>query len=104
VKEMKAMLPHFFRYATSFTNNSAEVTKNNQSNSSPKQIRLFVTDYNKIAVDNALKMLNNEPDFKEFTISKVELTQNQKLARIILFTISRSPMEEYGNIIPVLIE
>jgi hypothetical protein len=104
VKEMKAMLPHFFRYATSFTINTAQVTGNNQSNSSPKQIRLFVTDYNNIAVDNALKMLNNEPNFKEFTISKVELTQNHKLARMIRFTISRSPMEEYGNIIPVLIE
>jgi hypothetical protein len=104
VKEMKAMLPHFFRYATSFTKNTAQVTGNNQSNSSPKQIRLFVTDYNNIAVDNALKMLNNEPNFKEFTISKVELTQNHKLARMIRFTISRSPMEEYGNIIPVLIE
>jgi hypothetical protein len=104
VKEMKAMLPHFFRYATSFTKNTAQVTGNNQSYSSPKQIRLFVTDYNNIAVDNALKMLNNEPNFKEFTISKVELTQNHKLARMIRFTISRSPMEEYGNIIPVLIE
>jgi hypothetical protein len=104
VKEMKAMLPHFFRYATSFTKNSAEVSENNKSNSSPKQIRLFVTDYNKLAVDNMLKMLNNEPDFKEFTISKVELTQNHKLARMIRFTISRSPLEEYGNIIPVLID
>ena len=71
VKEMKAMLPHFFRFATSFTKNSAEVRKNNQSNLSPKQIRLFVTDYNQIAVDNALKMFNNEPELKGFTISKV---------------------------------
>jgi hypothetical protein len=63
-----------------------------------------VTDYNKLAVDNMLKMLNNEPDFKEFTISKVELTQNHKLARMIRFTITRAPLEEYGNIIPVLID
>jgi hypothetical protein len=104
VKEMKAMLPHFFRYATSFTKNTAEVSENNKSNSSPKQIRLFVTDYNKLAVDNMLKMLNNEPDFKEFTISKVELTQNHKLARMIRFTTTRAPLEEYGNIIPVLID
>ena len=104
VKEMKAMLPHFFRFATSFTKNSAEVRKNNQSNLSPKQIRLFVTDYNQIAVDNALKMFNNEPELKGFTISKVELTPNHKLARMIRFTITRAPLEEYGNIIPVLID
>ena len=104
VKEIKAMLPHFFRYATSFTKESAEVTENNQSNSSPKQIRLFETDYNQIAVENTLKMLKNEPELKEFTISKVELTPNHKLARMIRFTITRAPLEEYGNIIPVIIE
>ena len=71
---------------------------------SPKQIRLFVTDYNQIAVDNALKMFNNEPELKGFTISKVELTPNHKLARMIRFTITRAPLEEYGNIIPVLID
>jgi len=104
VKEIKAMLPHFFRYARSFTKESAEVTKNNQSNSSPKEIRLFETDYNQIAVEKALKMLKNEPELKEFIISKVELTPNHKLARMIRFTITRAPLEEYGNIIPVIIE
>jgi hypothetical protein len=104
MKEMKAILPHFIRYATCFKKYPAEISEKDKAHPYQNHIRLFVSEYNAIAVDNVIKMLSNEPLLKEFTFSKIELHQNHKLARMIRSTISRVQSEEYGNVIPVLIE
>ena len=102
MKEMKALLPHFFRYAQSFAD--ADSSSGDSANAHPIKIQLFVTDYNATTVDNALKMLKNEPALKRFEISKVELSQFHPLAKIMRFSITRAPLEEYPNVIPVLIQ
>ena len=102
MKEMKALLPHFFRYAQSFAD--ADSSSVESANAHPKKIQLFVTDYNATIVDKALKMLKNEPALKRFEISKVELSQFHPLAKIMRFSITRAPHKEYENVIPVLIQ
>lgn len=102
MKEMKALMPHFFRYVKSFTESDSSADSSIPAN--PKKIQLFVTDYNATTVDNALKMLRNEPALKEYELVKVELGQFHPLAKMMRFTLTRAPLEEYPNVIPVLIQ
>ena len=103
MKDIKSVLPHFFRFVKSFSKDQLGITEQEQLTASKKNITLFVSDFNIVAVDNALKILNNEPELRDYTISKVELTQNHPLVNIIKLTITRAPIEEYENVIPVLI-
>lgn len=102
MKEMKALMPHFFRYVKSFSESDTSSDASIPAN--PKKIQLFVTDYNATTVDNALKMLRNEPALKEYELVKVELGQFHPLAKMMRFTLTRAPLEEYPNVIPVLIQ
>jgi len=54
-------------------------------------------------VEKALKILKNEPELREFQINSIEL-QDHALAKMIRFTITRAPIDEYEHIIPILIE
>jgi|GEM_PF-795977 len=103
-KEIKAMLPHFFRYANSFKSQSILKNGSEESQTTSHKIILFVSDYNVSAVDKTLKMLTNEPELKSFHITTSALTQDHPLAKMIRFTITRAPLQEYEHIIPVLIE
>lgn len=103
MKEIKAMLPHFFRYAKSFKSTSTTNKEGDGSPSSSQKITLFIADKNKNAVEKALKILKNEPELREFQINSIEL-QDHALAKMIRFTITRAPIDEYEHIIPILIE
>lgn len=104
MKEIKSALPHFFRYVKSFTKHQQGKAEQEQLAQTKKNIVLLVGDFNAKAVDKTLQSLNNEPELREFTISKAELAQNNPLAKIIKLSITRAPEDEREYVIPILIQ